>query len=54
MIPTTYAGQMAKLFPCRPAFASPEPLKRRWVAQFTLIPLDFPEKRHHPLSGGTP
>jgi hypothetical protein len=25
----------------------------RWVAQFALIPLAFPEKRHHPLSGGT-
>jgi hypothetical protein len=24
-----------------------------WVAQFELIPLAFPEKRHHPPSGGT-
>jgi hypothetical protein len=50
MIPTTYAGQMAKLFPCRLAFASLEPLKRRWVAQFALIPLAFLEKRHPPFS----
>jgi hypothetical protein len=28
--------------------------KSRWVAQFALIQLGFPEKRHHPLSSGTP
>jgi hypothetical protein len=29
------------------------PQNPRWVAQIALIPLAFPEKRHHPLSGGT-
>jgi hypothetical protein len=28
--------------------------KTRWVAQFALIQLAFPEKRRHALSGGTP
>jgi hypothetical protein len=28
--------------------------QNRWVAQIALIQFDFPEKRHHPLSGGTP